>query len=178
MKHCIREDLYNPEDRSQIYWYTPRLCDRAEITNRSCDKPYVPFIQIDEKSFEENFNPTDLISSDPEKKLLARNAVRSTAHIMYHCNESKICQNFKNVAKKLTSNRVFTFCGKELKDCTKCRIILEQIFFIDCSRILTLVIVREIAKSLCYEDKRRVSIIHRNILLLYLTGKHLKTTCI
>ena len=32
----------------------------------------------------------------------------------------------------------------------------------------------EIAKSLCYEDKRRISIIHRNILLLYLTGKHLK----
>ena len=51
LKRCVREGLYNLVDRTHIYCYAPRLCDRAEITNRSQNKPCVPFIQIDEKSF-------------------------------------------------------------------------------------------------------------------------------
>ena len=46
------------------------------------------FIQIDESSFGESFDPTDLLSVDTEKKSLARNAVRAMVH-MCSDNESK-----------------------------------------------------------------------------------------
>ena len=97
----------------------------AEIANRSQNKQYVPFIQIDESSFSESFDPTDLLSVDTEKKSLARNAVRAMAHMMCSDNESKIRQNLKNVPKKLPSDREFMFCGKKLNDYSHCRIILE-----------------------------------------------------
>ena len=85
----------------------------------------MPFIEIDENSFGENFDPTDLISADSDKKLLARNAVRAIAHMMCCDNESKIRQNLITVAKKLPSGREFMFCGKKLNDYSDCRIILE-----------------------------------------------------
>ena len=34
MKRSIIEGLYNPEDRSRIYCYTPQLCNKAEISKR------------------------------------------------------------------------------------------------------------------------------------------------
>ena len=125
MKRPIKEPLHNSNDRSRIYCYAPQLCDRAEIANRSPNKPYVPFIQIDERSFGESFDPTDLLSVATAKKLLARNAVRAMAHMIYSDNKSKIQQNLKTVAKKLPSDREFMFCGKKLNDYSDCRIILE-----------------------------------------------------
>ena len=62
------------------------------------------FIQIDESSFGESFDPTDLLSVDTEKKSLARNAVRAMVH-MCSVTKAKIRQNLKNVAKKLPSDR-------------------------------------------------------------------------
>ena len=125
MKQPIKERLYNSNDRSRIYCYTPQLCDRAEIANRNQNKPYMSFIQIDESSFGEFFDPTDLLSVDTAKKSLARNAMRAMAHMMCSDNESKIQQNLKNVAKKLPSDREFMFCEKKLNDYSDCRIILE-----------------------------------------------------
>ena len=97
----------------------------AEIANRSQNKPYVPFIQIDESSFGESFDPTNLLSVDIEKKSLARNAVRAMARMMCSDNESKIRQNLKIVAKKLPSDSEFMFSGKKLNNYSDCRIILE-----------------------------------------------------
>ena len=90
MKQPIKERLCNSNNRSYIYCYTPQLCDRGEIANRSQNKPYVPFIQIGESSFGESFDLTDLLSVDAEKKLLARNPVRAMAHMMCLGNKSKI----------------------------------------------------------------------------------------
>ena len=39
MKQPIKERLYNSNNRSCIYCYTPQLCDRAEIVNRRQNKP-------------------------------------------------------------------------------------------------------------------------------------------
>ena len=85
----------------------------------------MPFIQIDESSFGESFDLTDLLSVDAEKKLLVRNTMRAMAHMMCSDNESKIWQNIKNVAKKLPSDRELMFCGKKLNTYSDCRIILE-----------------------------------------------------
>lgn len=125
IKKPIKESAYNREDYSHIYCYTPQLCDQAEDANRNQNKPYVHFIQIDEEFFGENFNPTDLVSTNPEKKYLARNAVRAITYMMCKNNGHMILQNLENVTKKLSSDRVFTLCGKKLYCYSESRIILE-----------------------------------------------------
>ena len=99
MKRAIKEGLYNREYHSRIYCYTLQLCDCAVLANRSQNKVYVPFIQVNDESFGENFDPSDLVSNDPDKKFLAKNAVRAIAHMIYEESEPKIVQNLENVAK-------------------------------------------------------------------------------
>ena len=101
------------------------MCDRVESANTtSQNKPFVPFILVDEESFGEGFDPTDLVGSDPDKKLRARKTVRVIAQMM--CKQiARIVQNLKNVAKKLPSERVFTVSGNKLNDFLNSRIILE-----------------------------------------------------
>lgn len=113
MKRPIKEGVCNREDHSCIHYYTPQLCHCAELANRGQNKPYVPFIQVNEESLWENFDPSDLVSSNPNKKLIARNAVGASAHMMCEENKAKIVQNLENVAKKLPSGRVFMICGKK-----------------------------------------------------------------
>ena len=124
MKRPIKERLYNSNDRRRIYCYTPQLRGRAEIATRSQNKPYAPFIQIDESSFGESFDLTDLLSLDTEENSLERNVVRAMAH-MCSDNESKIWQNLKNVANKLPSDREFMFRVKKLNAYSDCTITLE-----------------------------------------------------
>ena len=57
--------------------YTPELCGRAEKANTHNNKPFVPFIEVNKESFGQGFDPTDLLSSDPEKKSYARNSVQN-----------------------------------------------------------------------------------------------------
>ena len=90
MKRAIKEGAYNREDHSRIYCYTLQLCDRAELANRSQNNVYVPFIQVNDESFGENFDPSDLVSNDPDKKFLAKNVVRAIAHMICEESEPKI----------------------------------------------------------------------------------------
>ena len=102
------------------------MCDRVESANTtSQNKLFVPFILVDEESFGEGFDPTDLVGSDPDKKLRARKTVRVIAQMMCKQIEARIVQNLKNVAKKLPSDRVFTVSGNKLNDFLNSRIILE-----------------------------------------------------
>ena len=98
MKRPIKENAYNRDER--IYCYIPQLCDRVEEANMHNEKPFVPFIQVIEESSSIDFVPTDLVGSDPERKLSARKAVRNIAKMMCKENERRITQNLENVAKK------------------------------------------------------------------------------
>ena len=59
----------------QIQCYTPQLCDCTKQANTRNNKPIVPFIQVNDESFGQEFAPSDLLGGDPEKKMYARNAV-------------------------------------------------------------------------------------------------------
>ena len=48
MKRPIKEYVYNRDDHSHIYCYTPQLCDRVEEANMHVKSSFVPFIQVDE----------------------------------------------------------------------------------------------------------------------------------
>ena len=87
MKRPIKDGPYNREGHSEIFCYTPQLCGHAEKANTHNNKPFVPFIEANKESFGQGFDPTDLLSSDPEKKSYARNSVRNIAKMM--CEENK-----------------------------------------------------------------------------------------
>ena len=126
IKRPIKEGAYNRDDRSHIYCYTPQLCDRTKSVNTtSRNKPFVLFRQVDEEYFGEGFDLTELVGSDPDKKLRTRKAVKAIAQMMHKQNEARIVQNLENVAKKLPSDRVFTVYGNIFNDFSNSRIILE-----------------------------------------------------
>ena len=66
---------------------------------------------MNKESFGQGFNPTNLLSSDPEKKSNARNSVRNITKMMYEVNKARITQDLQKVAKHLPSHRVYTVCG-------------------------------------------------------------------
>ena len=68
---------------------------------------------------------TCLLSGDPEKKSYAKNSVRSIAKIMCEENKARITQNLENIAKHLSSDRVYTVCGDKLNDFSNSRLILD-----------------------------------------------------
>ena len=73
MKRPIKDGIYDWEDCSCIYCFTPQLCDRAEKVNRNQERPYVPFIEVAKESLGKDFNPADLISLNAEIRGCARN---------------------------------------------------------------------------------------------------------
>ena len=77
-------------------------------------KPFVPFIQVDEKVFGIDFVPNDFVGSDLERKLSPRKAVRNIAKMMCKENKPRITQNLENVTKKLPSDIIYTICEKNL----------------------------------------------------------------
>lgn len=98
MKRPIKENAYNCEEHSKRKCYTPQLCDRTKQANTHNNKPFVPFIQLNEESFSQDFVPTDLLGNDPEKKMYARNAVRNIAKMICKENKPIITQNLENVS--------------------------------------------------------------------------------
>ena len=51
MKRPIKDGSYNREGRSEIFCYTPQLCNRAEKVNTTNNKPFVPFIEVNQGPF-------------------------------------------------------------------------------------------------------------------------------
>ena len=108
MKRSNNDGSYNHEGHSEIFCYTPQLCDRTKKASTHNNKPFVPFIEVNKESFVEGFNSSDFLSSDPEKKSYARNSVRSIAKMVYKENKARIMQNLENVTKQLPSDRVYS----------------------------------------------------------------------
>ena len=81
MKRPIKENAYNRDER--IYCYIPQLCHRVKEANMHNEKPFVSFIQVVEESSGIDFVPTDLVGSDPERKLSATKAVRNIAKMTF-----------------------------------------------------------------------------------------------
>ena len=102
MERSIKENAYNCDDHSHIYCYTSQLSDRAEEANMHNRKPFCSFYSSRQRIFWYRFCFTDLVHSDPERKLVTRKAVRSIAKMMCYENESRIIQNFP-----LTENTLF-----------------------------------------------------------------------
>ena len=125
MKRPIKENAYNCDNRSHICCYTPQLCNQAEETNMHNKKPFVLFIQVGEEFFGIDFVPTDLVGSDPERKLSARQDVRNIAKMMCKENQPRITQNLKNVAKRLPSDRICIICSEKFNDFSNSRFVLE-----------------------------------------------------
>ena len=88
-------------------------------------KPFVPFIQVNEKSFGKDFVPADLVGSDPERKLYARKAFRNMAKMICKENEPRITRNLEDFAKKLPRNRLYTIFGEKLNSFSNSWFILE-----------------------------------------------------
>ena len=87
IKRPIKDSSYNREGRSEKFCYTPELCNCAEKADTHNNKPFVPFIEANKKLFGQGFDPTGLLSSNPEKKSCARNSVRNIVKMM--CKEKK-----------------------------------------------------------------------------------------
>ena len=105
MKRPVKEGFYNTSKCFEIFCYTPQLCDRIEEANRNNTMPYVPFVEVNNEKFEDDFYPPDLASSNLEKKATARKAVINVAKIMCKENKKRLTNNFDNVIKFLPSDR-------------------------------------------------------------------------
>ena len=100
--------------------YFATLLDYVTMTN-----PFVPFIELNKESFGQGFDPTDLLSSDPEKKSYTRNLVRNITKMMCKENKARTTQNFENAAKHLPSDRVYTVCSDRFNYFSNSRLILD-----------------------------------------------------
>ena len=74
-------------ESSEVFCCTPQLCHGKEETNKtnksnSNKQPYVPFVEINIKTFCEGFKPTDLLSDNEEKSLLSRTCVKKVMKLM------------------------------------------------------------------------------------------------
>ena len=105
MKRPVKEGFYNTSKCFEIFCYTPQLCDRIEEANRNNTMPYVPFVEVNNEKFGDDFYPPDLASSNLEKKATARKAVINVAKIMCKENKKRLTNNFDNVIKFLPSDR-------------------------------------------------------------------------
>ena len=86
MKRPVKEGLYDTSKRSEVFCYTPQLCDRTEEANRNNTITYIPFIEVNKATLGDDFDPPDLNSSNLEKKAAARKAVINVAKIV--CKEN------------------------------------------------------------------------------------------
>ena len=99
MKYPIKNNLYNTAERSEVFRYTPQLCDRKEEANKanksnSNKQHYIPFVNINIKTFGDGFKPTDLLSDNVEKRLLSRSCVKKVMRLMIKNNKKQIVNNF------------------------------------------------------------------------------------
>ena len=120
MKYPIKSNLYDTTERSEVFFCTPQLCDHKEEANKanksnSKKQPYVPFVNINIKTFSEGFKPTDLLSDNEEKILLSRSCVKKVMRLMSKNNKKLIISNLGNVVRHLPNDRVFTVFGKKIR---------------------------------------------------------------
>ena len=90
MKRPMKEGYYDPSERREIFCYTPQLCDRNEEASKQNNMPYIPFIEVNNNTFGENFHAPDLIGTDLDKKNVARNEVRAVTKILAEENLKRI----------------------------------------------------------------------------------------
>ena len=86
-KYPIKNNLYNTAERSEVFGYTPQLCDRKDEANKTNEsnsnkQPYVPLVDLNIKTFSEGFKPNDLLSGNEEKRLLSRSCVKKVMRFM------------------------------------------------------------------------------------------------
>ena len=129
MKYLIKNNLYDTTERSEVFCYTPQLCDRKEEANKanksnSNKQSYVPFIDINIKTFSEGFNPTNLLSDNEEKILLSRSCVKKVMRLVIK-NKKQIVNNLNDVVRHLPSDRLFTVFGEKYNDYSSLRFILN-----------------------------------------------------
>ena len=119
MKYPIKNNLYNTAERSEVFCYTPQLRDRKEEANKanksnSNKQHYIPFVNINIKTFGEGLKPTDLLSGNEEKRLLSRSCVKKIMRLMIKNNKKQIVNNLDNAVRHLPNNGVFTVFGKKI----------------------------------------------------------------
>ena len=136
MKYPIKNNLHDTAERSKIFCYTAQLCDRKEEANKanksiSNIQPYVPFVNINIKTFGEGFKPTDLLSDNEEKRLLSRSCVKKVMRLMIK-NNKKVVNNLDNVIRHLPNDRVFTVFSKKYNNYSSSRFVLSCFFFFFC----------------------------------------------
>ena len=112
MKYPIENNLYDTTERSEVFCYTPQLCDRKEEANKtnksnSNKQSYVPFIDINIKTFSEGFKPTNLLSDNEKKIQLSRSCVKKVMRLMIK-NKKQIVNNLNDVVRHLPNDRLFT----------------------------------------------------------------------
>ena len=124
MKRPMKENMYDPKERCEIYCFTPQLSDPIEEANKSQSMPYVPFIEV---TLGENFMPLDLIGTDQDKRRSAVKAVVAIWKLMCLENKKRILQNFDHVIKKLEDGNdgEFHVCGEKYNDFGNSRFILN-----------------------------------------------------
>ena len=125
MKRPTKDGSYNREGCSEIFCYTPQLCDCAEKTSTH-KSFFLPFIEVNKELFRQGFDQTNLVSSDPEKKSYARNLLQNITKMMCEENKARIRQNLQNVVgKHFPSYRVYTVCGDKLNDFSNSRLTID-----------------------------------------------------
>ena len=127
MKYSIKNNLQDTAERSKVFCQKPQLCDPKEEANNantsnSNKQPYVPFININIKTFGEAFKPTDLSSYNEGKRLLSRICRKTVMRLMIKKNKKQIINNLDNVVRHLPNNRVF---GKKYNNYTGSRFVLN-----------------------------------------------------
>ena len=86
--------MYDTAERSEVFCYTPQICDHKEEANKankfnSNKEPYVPFVNLNIKSFGEGFKPFDLLSDNEEKRQLSRSCVKKVMRLMIRNNKKQ-----------------------------------------------------------------------------------------
>ena len=113
------------DERYEIFFYTPQLCDRVEKANTHNGTVFVPFTEVNKENFGVNFYPLDLVGNDPDKKASAIKAVRNVARMMCNENKQRIISNLVNVTKHLPNDREFIVYSGKYDEFSNSRLILD-----------------------------------------------------
>ena len=82
LKRPVKKCSLNTNKQSEIFCYTPQLCDGKEKANKIQSQPCVTFIIVNKERFGDGFYPLDLLCEDASKRRYAKNCVRNVASLM------------------------------------------------------------------------------------------------
>ena len=166
-KYPIKNNFYDTKQRSEVFCYMLQLCERKEEANKankSCSnkQPYVPFVDINIKTFGEGFVLTVLLFDNQEKRLFSCNCIKSVIRLMLKNKKKQIV----NVIAHLPNNREFTVFGKKYNNYSNSRFVLDFSFFKDCCRksvdLFTPVIRSIMFNDLPYYNKGFLPLVRRD----------------